>query len=461
VDILTRENLSRDGGGILHCPPTASFLPKNIEELQRVLAEASEKKTPLVVRGGGKTTEGESLATKEESVIHMRALNKVIDFDEKSVLVEGGACYQELQNYLKPNNLDIISAPLNISATVGGTLGVGGIDVNSAFEGCSADQVIEMDVVLPSGELKNCSESKNSELFEAVLYGYGQFAVIARARIKVKKKSAIRLEFLYHNRFEEALSDLLTLEKSKLCHHLAILTLRDDVFCLIVGFEDEERYQLFLKSRSSLAGVSEGVLFFKKVKDFFSQPSLLTRLPFLAQSRGKILSHLQDPRFFREGLLHNRHAAFGKLIWAYWGKQPLVIPDLSLTLANFKQGVMEGNEICKRYFPYYTLYIVLVKKQGWKPRYHMGPFPETEECLMGGVEFEPLFLDLEKDREKIQDFKNEIYELGVKLNGRAYRFGGAMKDFAQRFCGEKNWQEFLDQKALYDPQDILNSAVLR
>ena len=48
-------------------------------------------------------------------------------------------------------NLDYLSAPLNLTSTVGGSLNVGGIDVNSPRLGCSADQAIALQVVTPAG----------------------------------------------------------------------------------------------------------------------------------------------------------------------------------------------------------------------------------------------------------------------------------------------------------------------
>jgi FAD/FMN-containing dehydrogenase len=45
-----------------------------------------------------------------------------------------------------------------MTSSVGGTLGVGGIDVNSARLGCSADQAVALQVVTPTGEIVECSD---------------------------------------------------------------------------------------------------------------------------------------------------------------------------------------------------------------------------------------------------------------------------------------------------------------
>jgi FAD/FMN-containing dehydrogenase len=69
-----------------------------------------------------------------------------------------------------------------MTSSVGGTLGVGGIDVNSARLGCSADQALALQVVTPTGEIVECSDGENAELFQRVILGYGQFGVITESR---------------------------------------------------------------------------------------------------------------------------------------------------------------------------------------------------------------------------------------------------------------------------------------
>src|ERR1700693_3197712 len=101
-----------------------------------------------------------------------------IDSDALTVRTEAGIFWHSLAEELRRHDLDYLSAPLNLTSSVGGTLGVGGIDVNSPRLGCSADQSVALQVVTPTGEIMQCSETENPELMERVLLGYGQFGVI-------------------------------------------------------------------------------------------------------------------------------------------------------------------------------------------------------------------------------------------------------------------------------------------
>ncbi len=71
----------------------------------------------------------------------------LIECDGQTAWVEAGMTWHQVAEALRPRGLDYTSAPLNMLSTVGGTLGVGGIDVNSPRHGCSADQVVEIEVV--------------------------------------------------------------------------------------------------------------------------------------------------------------------------------------------------------------------------------------------------------------------------------------------------------------------------
>ncbi|XP_056692398.1 cytokinin dehydrogenase 3 isoform X2 [Spinacia oleracea] len=78
--------------------------------------------------------------------------------------------------------------------SVGGTLSNAGISGQSFRYGPQISNVYELDVVTGKGELFTCSKKKNSELFDAVLGGLGQFGIITRARIKLEAAPKRELE---------------------------------------------------------------------------------------------------------------------------------------------------------------------------------------------------------------------------------------------------------------------------
>jgi FAD/FMN-containing dehydrogenase len=72
-----------------------------------------------------------------------------------------------------------------LELTVGGTLSVGGVSGTSFRYGVQVDNVLELQVVTGEGEKLTCSDTQNKELFEAVLAGLGQCAIIVQATIRL------------------------------------------------------------------------------------------------------------------------------------------------------------------------------------------------------------------------------------------------------------------------------------
>ncbi|EEE54021.1 hypothetical protein OsJ_00684 [Oryza sativa Japonica Group] len=74
--------------------------------------------------------------------------------------------------------------------TVGGTLSNAGVSGQTYRHGPQISNVLELDVITGHGETVTCSKAVNSDLFDAVLGGLGQFGVITRARVAVEPAPA-------------------------------------------------------------------------------------------------------------------------------------------------------------------------------------------------------------------------------------------------------------------------------
>ncbi|GMP38771.1 hypothetical protein CsSME_00009903 [Camellia sinensis var. sinensis] len=62
--------------------------------------------------------------------------------------------------------------------TVGGTLSNAGISVQAFRHGLQISYVHQLEAVIGKGEVVNCSEKQNANLFHGVLGGLGQFGII-------------------------------------------------------------------------------------------------------------------------------------------------------------------------------------------------------------------------------------------------------------------------------------------
>jgi FAD/FMN-containing dehydrogenase len=190
------------------------------------------------------------------------------------------------------------------------------------------------------------------------------------------------------------------------------------------------------------------------------RPWRLNEVGFLMQRKRDLLPALHDPLFVRDGMLHDRTVVFSRLIWRYWGGRQVVIPDLAITKSNFEAAARRGIDVCKEYFPYFTLYAVMIRKFGKRPRYEMSAIPATDDDHVCGIEFSPLLAGASYSRDHLQRFKNAIYDVGLDLGGSYYRFGGAMKAYVRRMFGDEMVERHRAMKHALDPSFILNRDVV-
>ncbi len=277
VDRASRACYRTDGGQVVYGFPDAVCHARSPEDVAGLLRRAQRESIPVTCRGGGLTTEGESV-TARGVLLDLKGMNRLLECDGDTAWVEAGMTWHQVAEALRPRGLDYTSAPLNMLSTVGGTLGVGGIDVNSPRHGCSADQAVELEVVTPTGEIVRVKEG--DAYLERVLLGYGQFGVITKARIKVRPYRPMTVRHFLYTDVGLALSDMRRLVEEDAVDACAILTLRDDVIALVVGFEGEPR-RLTSRKHSGAArhGANRGAIRHPPVANG------RRRLPAAAQSR--------------------------------------------------------------------------------------------------------------------------------------------------------------------------------
>ena len=138
----------------------------------------------------------------------------------------------------------------------------------------------------------------------------------------------------------------------------------------------------------------------------------------------------------------------------------MVIPDLATNGDKFVEAVVRGNQVCRKYFPYYTLYCIGIKLGRRRERYELSSIPPDAGAFAYGCEFEPILDDKTYSRDYLQSFKNEIYDIGVDMQTSYYRFGGMMKGYIRRALGDAVVEKYLALKQAADPAMILNPDVI-
>src|SRR5438552_4769703 len=147
---------------IYEIEPIGVVIPRTHEDVFATMEIAREYKVPVLPRGGGTSLAGQTVG--ETVVLDMsKYLNRVLEVntEERWALIEPGAVQEQFNLHLKP--MGYLFGPDTSTAnraTVGGMMGNNSAGSHSIIYGKTIDHVLEMDVVLSSGERRNLREMK-------------------------------------------------------------------------------------------------------------------------------------------------------------------------------------------------------------------------------------------------------------------------------------------------------------
>ena len=173
-----------DFGHTVHRPPAAVLRPGSANDVVAIVRYAREYGLQVACRGRGHSTDGQAQAP-DGVVIETGALSGIHEIGPGGAVVDAGVSWRALieASLASGRTPPVVTDYLDLS--VGGTLSGGGIGGASPRFGAQVDNVLELDVVTGDGVRRSCSPHRDPELFDAVLGGLGQFAIILRARLRL------------------------------------------------------------------------------------------------------------------------------------------------------------------------------------------------------------------------------------------------------------------------------------
>lgn len=168
---------------------------------------ANARRIPVTVRGGGHSSNGQSLCENGILIVNLAEQAQYKRLDDYRVEVSARTRWGQLEKELNDHGraFPVHTDYLNLS--VGGTLSVGGIGVRSLVHGMQIDQVEKLRLILPDGSARWCSPEENADLFRFSLAGLGQVGVIETAVLRTipyRKQSRI---YIYGHRNLAALAE--------------------------------------------------------------------------------------------------------------------------------------------------------------------------------------------------------------------------------------------------------------
>lgn len=180
LDAASREAVAKDKGNIAHETPCAVLRPGSVQDISKMILYCRRHRIKVAARGQGHTTFGQSLSGG--LVIENQSLATIHSIGPDGADVDAGVRWKDLliASFAQGLTPPVLTGYTALS--VGGTLSVGGIS-GRYNSGAQVDHIRELEVVTGAGQIRRCSMRQNRDLFEAVLAGLGQCAVITRARV--------------------------------------------------------------------------------------------------------------------------------------------------------------------------------------------------------------------------------------------------------------------------------------
>ncbi|MEQ8304839.1 MAG: FAD-linked oxidase C-terminal domain-containing protein [Cyclobacteriaceae bacterium] len=184
--------------------PDLVIKPASTEEISAVLKICNQHKIPVTPRGAGTGLAGGALPVQKGVILSMERLNKILTIDELNLqaTVEPGVITEVFQNTVKEKGLFYPPDPSSRgSCYLGGNLANNSGGPKAVKYGVTRDYVINMEVVLPTGEIiwTGANVMKNStgyNLTQLMCGSEGTLGVITKIVFKLRgypKKNVLLL----------------------------------------------------------------------------------------------------------------------------------------------------------------------------------------------------------------------------------------------------------------------------
>ncbi len=156
ADEESLHHYSHDETEDLHYPPEVVIKPRTAEEISAILKICNKDKIPVTPRGAGTGLSGGALPHLGGVLLSTERMNYILDIDERNLQVttEPGVITEVLQNAVKEKHLFYPPDPSSRgSCFIGGNISENSGGPKAVKYGVVKDYVLNLQVVLPSGEI--------------------------------------------------------------------------------------------------------------------------------------------------------------------------------------------------------------------------------------------------------------------------------------------------------------------
>ncbi len=193
VDEESLLNYSHDETEHLYYLPEAVIKPRTAGEISEILKICDANKIPVTPRGAGTGLSGAALPHLRGLVISTERMNSIVEIDERNLQVttEPGVITEVLQNAVKEKGLFYPPDPSSRgSCYIGGNVATNSGGPKAVKYGVVKDYVLNLEVVLPSGEIiwTGANVLKNStgyNLTQLIIGSEGTLGIVTKIVLRL------------------------------------------------------------------------------------------------------------------------------------------------------------------------------------------------------------------------------------------------------------------------------------
>jgi D-lactate dehydrogenase (cytochrome) len=171
--------------------PDLVVWPLNAGEISQIIKMANKSRIPVTPWGAGTSIEGNPNPVEGGIVLDLQQMNHILQLkaEDLQVRVEAGVIYKELNQYLSRYGLFFPPDP-GAAATIGGMVGNNASGIRTIKYGSTKDFVLNMVVVLPSGEIirtgtNAVKSSSGYDLCRLFVGSEGTLGVVAQVTLRL------------------------------------------------------------------------------------------------------------------------------------------------------------------------------------------------------------------------------------------------------------------------------------
>ncbi len=171
--------------------PSVVLWPISTEEISKIVAYANEHQIPITPYAAGTSLEGNPIPVQGGIVLDMRKMDQILEVraQDLQVTVQPGLDFKKLNEKLKKYGLFFPPDP-GATATIGGMVANNAKGIRAIKYGSTGDQVLSLEIVLPSGQIIKCGTramrtSSGYDLVKLFVGSEGTLGVITEVIVKL------------------------------------------------------------------------------------------------------------------------------------------------------------------------------------------------------------------------------------------------------------------------------------